>query len=355
VELFILFQEYIHQLKTIGGFTMIKVGMIGCGNLGRTHAKCIAELEGIRLSGCFDVYKPSAEKLMEEFGADYATDDPDQLFNDPSIDVVYVCTMHDTHAEYCIRAMESGKHVLVEKPLAMTVEECVAVGETVKRTGKTLFTAFKMRYYEMLWKAKELIPNPIMVTMQMMDSRWGDGIWPNDPVKGGGNVISQGCHSTDIMRFMAGGDPVEVYAAGGNYYQPSGVVDNLVAVYRFDNGAAGCLIQGDSDCPPLTSKFFMQMFAEGKSITISDRLTTLTYTEAGKEPQVFHGTESGFMEENRAFLKCLQENAKATIDHVDGLYATLMILQAIASLSSGKPELIQAVVEDSISERIKQG
>ncbi|WP_158289689.1 Gfo/Idh/MocA family protein [Paenibacillus flagellatus] len=327
----------------------VKIGMIGCGNLGKTHAKCIADIEGMEIAAYCDVYEPSAKAMLEQFGGSYATSDADRLFDDPELDAIYVTTQHDTHAAYCIRALEAGKHVLVEKPLAMTVEDCVRIGETVERTGKKLFTAFKMRYYELLWKAKELIPQPVLVTMQMMDNRWGDGIWPNDPVKGGGNVLSQGCHSADILRFVAGAEPIEVYAAGGNYYQPTGVVDNMVAVFRFDNGAAGNLVQGDCGCPPLTSKFFMQLFAENKSITINDRLTTLTYTEAGKETQVFRGTESGFVEENKAFLRCLQEDAPAPIDHVDGLYATLMVLQAFESLRSGKPEPIKRLVEDAVS------
>lgn len=328
---------------------MIKVGILGCGNLGKTHAKCIAELEGIESVAYCDVFEEKARALLEEFGGEYATSDPERVFQDPAVDAIYVTTLHDTHADYCIRALNAGKHVLVEKPLAMTVEQCVAIGEAVERSGKTLFTAYKMRYYELLWKAKELIPHPVMVTMQMMDNRWGNDSWANDPVKGGGNVVSQGCHSTDILRFVAGGDPVEVYAAGGNYYQPTGVVDNMTATFRFDNGVAGCLVQGDSNCPTLTSKFFMQLFAENKSITISDRLTTLIYQEAGKEQQVFQGKESGFMEENKAFVRCLQEKTKAPIDHVDGLYATLMVLQAIASLQSGKPEPIASVVKQAIA------
>ncbi|GAA3409290.1 Gfo/Idh/MocA family protein [Paenibacillus hodogayensis] len=327
----------------------IKVGIIGCGNLGKTHAKCIAELEGLEIAAYCDVFEQSAQAMLEEFGGSYATTDLDRFFNDPGLDAIYVTTQHDTHADYCIRALEAGKHVLVEKPLAMTTEDCVRIGEAVVKSGKTLFTAFKMRYYELLWKAKELIPQPVMVTMQMMDSRWGDKLWANDPVKGGGNVLSQGCHSADVLRFVAGGEPVEVYAAGANYYQPSGVVDNMVAVFRFDNGVAGNLVQGDSGCPPLTSKFYMQLFAENKSITISDRLTTLTYTETGKEPQVFKGTETGFLEENKAFLRCLQDNAPAPIDHVDGMYATLMVLQAFESLRSGKPEPIKSIVEQAVS------
>lgn len=335
--------------------SIVRVGFIGCGKLARTHAECVAELQGMESVAYCDVIEASAQSMLDEFGGEYATTDMDRFFNDPSLDVIYVTTMHDTHAEFCIRALEAGKHVLVEKPLAMTVEECVRVGEAVKKSGKMLFTAFKMRYYDMLWKAKELIPKPVMVTMQMMDERWGEGIWPNDPIKGGGNVVSQGCHSTDIMRFVAGGDPIEVYAAGGNYYQSTGVVDNLTAVFRFDNGVAGNLVQGDCSTPPLTSKFFMQVFAEGKSVTISNRLTELIYQEAGKDPVTFRGTESGFMEENKAFLKCIQEGTEATIDHIDGLYATLMIIQAIASLESGKPEPIKSIVEQAISAIEQEG
>ncbi|WP_135555941.1 Gfo/Idh/MocA family protein [Paenibacillus cymbidii] len=327
----------------------VKVGIIGCGHLGRTHAECVGQLEGAYLSAYCDVFEENAIKLLEKFGGDYATSDVQRLLDDTSIDALYITTLHDSHAELSIQALNAGKHVLVEKPLSMSLEDCLRIGEAVTRSRKKLFTAFKMRYFDMLWKAKELIPEPLVVTMQMMDNRWPDNMWANDPVKGGGNVISQGCHSTDIMRYVAGSEPVEVYAAGGNYYQPTGVVDNLVAVYRFANGAAGNLVQGDCRCPEQTSKFFMQLFAKDKSITICDRLTTLTYQEDGEPTVVYKGSESGFLEENRAFLQCIREDTPPLINHVDGLYATLMILQAIASLQSGKPEPIQAVVEQALS------
>lgn len=320
------------------------VGIIGCGALGRTHANCIQELEHMQTISYCDVHLPNAQNMLEQFGGKLATADAEELLRDSDLDVIYITTQHDTHAELCIRALQAGKHVLVEKPMAMTVQDCARIGATVKATGKKLFTAFKMRYYNMLWKAKELIPQPVMVVMQMMDNRWAEGIWPNDPVKGGGNVLSQGCHSTDVLRYMAGGNPVEVYAAGGNYYQQSGVIDNLTAVFRFDNGAAGTLIQGDCSCPPVTGKFFLQLFAEHKSITFTERLTKLTYAEDGKETVVYEGTESGFIEENRAFEKCLVEDTPPPIDHIDGLYATLMILQAIESLKSGKPEKMEEIV-----------
>ena len=218
------------------------------------------------------------------------------------------------------------------------------IGRVVEETGAKLMTAFKMRYFDMIAKVKALIPNPLMVTMQMMDNRWPDDMWANDPIKGGGNVLSQGVHSCDIMRFVAGSDPVSVYAVGQNYYQKTGVIDNMAAVFRFADGATGNLVQGDSHCPSLVSKFYMQVFAENKSATLSDRLTTLTYQEKGKEPVVYKGSETGFLEENRDFIQALQENRPMPIDHRDGLLATLMILQGFRSVATQQPQPILSLL-----------
>lgn len=324
-----------------------RAGLIGCGGLGHVHAECVSQLDGMDIVAYCDVNQANAEKFRAEFKGEYATTDPERIFSDPTLDVVYITTWHDTHADFCIRAANAGKHILVEKPLALTVEECRKVGKAVKRNGVKLFTAFKMRYYDMILKARELIPNPILVTMQMMDNRWADDSWASDPIKGGGNVLSQGCHSCDILRFVARSEPIEVYAAGANYYTKTGVIDNLCATFRFENGVAGSWVQGDANCPPLVSKFFMQIFAENKSITLNDRLTTLTYKEADKPAQVFKGSETGFLEENRAFINCLVNDTPPTIDHVDGLMATLMVLQAFNSLKSGRPEPIASIVRES--------
>jgi len=135
-----------------------------------------------------------------------------------------------------------------------------------------------------------------------------------------------------------GSDPISVYAAGRNYYQPTGVIDNMAAVYRFANGSTGNLVQGDANCPPLTSKFFMQVFAENCSITLSDRLTTLTYQVHGRPKVVYTGSETGFLEENRDFIRALQLGQPAPIDHRDGLFATLMILQGFRSIATGEPQ-----------------
>jgi predicted dehydrogenase len=323
----------------------LRAALIGCGGLGKVHAQMVQQLDGMDMVAFCDVDLARAEQVCRDVHGEYATSDIERIFGDDSIDVVYICTHHDTHAQFCLRAARAGKHILVEKPLALTSEECITIGRVVEETGVKLMTAFKMRYYNMIQKVKELIPNPLVVTMQMMDNRWPDEMWANDPVKGGGNVLSQGVHSCDILRFVAGSDPVSVYAVGKNYYQKTGVIDNMAAVFQFANGVTGNLVQGDCHCPSLVSKFFLQVFAENQSATLSDRLTTLTYQERGKEPIVYKGSETGFLEESRDFMRALQTNQPAPIDHRDGLLATLMILQGFKSLETRQPQPILSLLD----------
>ena len=322
----------------------LRGGLIGCGAIGKTFADVIGSLDGMDLVAFCSRTEEKAESFARTYGGEYWTADAARIIEDPSIDAVYITTWHDSHADLAIRSARAGKHILIEKPLALSVEECQAIGRAVDETGVKLMVAFKMRYYELVRKARELIPNPLILSMQMMDNRWPDAFWANDPVSGGGNVLSQGVHSCDILRYMAGADPIEVYAAGRNYYTSTGVVDNLCATFRFANGVSANWTQGDCRVAPIASKFFLQMFAEDRSLSLTDRFCTLTYAEAGRETLILKGIESGFVDENRAFIDCIRNEIPVPIDHVDGLMSTLMVLQAFASLRSGAPEPVASVL-----------
>lgn len=322
----------------------LQAAIVGCGNLGRTHAQHISAVPGLTAKAFCDINLDNAKQLSDEYGGRYATDRVADVLADDSIEAVYVATQHDSHTDICVQALAAGKHVMVEKPLAMTVADCLRIKEAAEQASSILMVAFKLRYFDMVLKARELIPQPLMVSMQLMDNRWGDDIWPNDPVRGGGNVLGQGCHATDLLRFLAQRDPIEVFASGANYYQPSGVIDNLAAVFRFPDEISGAWIQGDADTPPHTSKFFAQLFDEGRSVTLSDRLTTLTYHVLGEDPVVYRGTESGFREESVDFVRAIREEVAAPIDVNDGLFSTVMALQAMASTASHRPEPVAAIV-----------
>ena len=131
-----------------------------------------------------DVNAHAAESCLEEFDGEYSTTTATRILEDDSIDAVYICTRHDSHSNLAIQAARAGKHILIEKPLALNITDCEAVAEAVEIHDIFLMPAFKMRYYPLIRKAKEFIPHPQVIVAQMMDERWSDDSWAQDPVQG---------------------------------------------------------------------------------------------------------------------------------------------------------------------------
>jgi polar amino acid transport system substrate-binding protein len=174
-----------------------------------------------------------------------------------------------------------------------------------------------------------------------MDDPWPPDFWANDPQQGGGNVISQGIHGADLLRFFAGADPERVFAVGANYHQPTGVVDNLSAAFRFQNGAAGSLVIGDCGQPPLLSKFMAQLYGPEGSVLLTDRLTHVQFKPRGStETLTYRGQENGILEENRALLKALRGEAPVAATLWDGYVAQAMIEAGIRSAQGQHAEAV---------------
>jgi predicted dehydrogenase len=317
----------------------LRAGLIGCGSIGRVHTECLSKLDGMKMVAFCDQYPAAADLLLRDFGGDYATDDAERIFRDDSIDVVYICTHHDTHSLLAVKACEAGKHLMIEKPLALTVAECYRVGEAVGKSGVKLMTAFKMRYYPMVHRAKEFIPKPTMTIAQMMDARWPDDLWAQDPVKGGGNVLSQGCHTMDLVYYLNESEPLRIYAEGGTLtHRSTPVIDNIVATILFTNGSIAGVAQGDSGQTPFVSKFSFQILDGVKSVHLHDRLKKGTFFDGRETATLSDAEEYGFLEENRDFIRSLKDGTPPPIDHRDGLRATLLVLKAFDSIRTGQPQ-----------------
>lgn len=317
----------------------LQIGIIGCGSIGETHARCLSTIGNVTLRGFCDADEPRAQALAAKFGGSYATTDPEKVLTDDAVDAVYICTYHDTHSTLAIRAAEQHKHVMVEKPLALTLDECYAVGNAVEKHGITLMTGFKMRYYPAVSRVREFIPAPLVTIAQMMDGRWPDDFWANDPVRGGGNVLSQGCHTMDLVCHLNGSRPVRIHAEGGNFtHKGLNIVDNIVATIRFENGAVACVAQGDSGQTPFVSKFSFQVTDGKKTAHLRNRLKTATLFDGENTQEIADPEEYGFQEENADFIRSLQQKTPPPITHIDGLRATMLILKAFESLKTGQPQ-----------------
>ncbi|HTY57159.1 MAG TPA: Gfo/Idh/MocA family oxidoreductase [Bacteroidota bacterium] len=319
----------------------LRVAVIGCGAMGEIHAACLAGIDGVLLHAFCDVDLDRAGALSAKFAGSYATADHERVLKDGAVDAVYVCTHHDTHSMLAIRAAEEHKHVMMEKPLALTLRECREVGDAVERHGILFMTGFKMRYYPSVARARAFIPSPLVTIAQMMDARWPDGFWANDPRKGGGNILSQGCHTMDLVCHLNGSRPVRIYAEGGNFGHPGiDIIDNIVVTIRFENGSVASVALGDSGQTPFVSKFSFQMTDGRKTAHLRNRLKTLTLFDGESTTESADPDEYGFVEENNDFIRSLRGGTAPPITHRDGLRATLLVLTAFESLRTGLPQTL---------------
>jgi len=318
--------------------SQIELALIGCGGLARVHAEAVAKIPEAEFIAYADVVEDKARSFLAEFGGDYATTDPGKIFADDRIGAVYICTRHDSHAPLAIAAARAGKHLLIEKPLALKMEECREVDEEVRKNGVFLMPAFKMRYYPLVQKAHDFVPEPLVIVGQMMDNRWGDDNWAQDPVMGGANVHSQGCHTTDIIRYFSSSEPKRIWAAGGTLTHPGHpCIDQCVAAIQFENGHVASWIQGDAALPPFASKFFFELFGNGgRSVQLYDRLKKATFFDGEKSWTEERAEEEGFQLENEAFLSALLANRQPELTVADGIQATRMVLAADKAIRTGE-------------------
>jgi 1,5-anhydro-D-fructose reductase (1,5-anhydro-D-mannitol-forming) len=304
--------------------------------------------------GYIDARQEAAEAALREFGGDYAATDPERALNDASVDAVFICTWHDTHRPLAVAAAEAGKHILIEKPLALTVEDARAIEETVNRAGVTLVVGHKLRHAPVVRAVQELIPQPRILMGQVMDNRWPDDAWFSQPVVGGANVLSQGCHIVDLLHALAGADPVWVAAGGGAMTHPgSENVDQAVATIRYANGAVASAVLGDAGVNPVTSKFFAQVWdAKGKGACLHERCRRADLW--GTEPSVLQAAElspdgeqdpEGDRALLQAFVQAVREGGTALPGAREGRITTQTMEAIVRSIRTGAAQEIRSYDE----------
>ena len=193
--------------------TVFNVGVIGCGMISVNHFKAIKQLKNAKLAAVCDIDPAALEKAVSEQGVKGYQDYHDML-HDESIHTVHICTPHYLHAQMAIDALNAGKHVLCEKPMAIHAADAERMAEAAKKSGKTLAICFQNRYNESSKKIREYLDSGMMgkvlggsavVTWDRGENYYGKAEWRGKwETEGGAVLINQAIHTFDLLRDFAG-------------------------------------------------------------------------------------------------------------------------------------------------------
>jgi UDP-N-acetyl-2-amino-2-deoxyglucuronate dehydrogenase len=237
---------------------MLGFGIIGCGMISKFHAKAIGDVRGARLVACFDQVPAAADKLAEATGCK-AYHSFDALLADPAVEVVTVGTPSGAHMEPAVAAARAGKHVIVEKPLEITLRRCDAIIDECQKAGVVLSTIFPSRFHDAAQMMKRAVDEGRFGRFTLGDAyvKWyrsqayyDSGAWRGTwKMDGGGALMNQAIHSIDLLRWLMG-PIVEVRAKMALLaHERIAVEDTAVATVEFANGALG-VIEGTTAVYP---------------------------------------------------------------------------------------------------------
>ena len=239
---------------------MFGIGIIGCGKIAQVrHIPEYAENKDAKLVGFYDINLARAQELAAKYDGK-AYDSVEALLADPAIAAVSVCAANFAHAEITIAALNAGKHVLCEKPMATTLADCEAMVEAAKKNGKFLMIGHNQRLAKAHAVAKKLIVDGLIgdiVTFRTTFGHGGPETWSVDPGKNTwffdktraamGAMADLGIHKTDLIQFLTDQKVVRTTArvttldkrdANGNLI---GVDDNAICIYEMSGGAFGTM------------------------------------------------------------------------------------------------------------------
>lgn len=261
--------------------TILNFGLLGCGMAAEVHAGAIKSLENACLFGVADADKSRAASFAEKQGVK-SYKNFDELLLDESIDAVCICTPNGFHAQNAIAALNAGKHVVVEKPLALNKSDCDAVNEAVEKSGKTLSVISQLRFSEDVAAVKKVIDEGKLGKIVLASAYlkywrspeyYSEGKWKGSKELDGGILMNQGVHGVDLLLYLAGNASV-VSAKSKTLFHNIEADDTSVALLEFENGALG-VIEASTCAYPGHERRIEIIGSQGTAILIENRIEKL--------------------------------------------------------------------------------
>ncbi|MBI3973167.1 MAG: Gfo/Idh/MocA family oxidoreductase [Chloroflexi bacterium] len=221
----------------------INAAFIGAGNVARAHLSALRECDAVHACGIFDLDRARAEERAIEFGVPRVYGSWRELLDDPDVDVAGVLLPHDLHRQYTVEALDAGKHVVCEKPMAATLEECDAMLAAAHRTGRRLFPVQNRLYHPAYEKMGELVRQNAIGAVFLAQTNGFEGPrtvsvrpWLGTERRGGGVLMAQAVHPAYALRWLLG-DVAQVSCTFGRRKVVEMVAeDTAIVTLAFESG-----------------------------------------------------------------------------------------------------------------------
>lgn len=329
--------------------------VIGCGLISRFHIDAIREIDDAVLVGVYDQAQEAAERTAEKYET-RCYRSFEEVMSDPNVDVVCICTPSFLHASMACEAVKAKKAVLVEKPLALTLEDCDRLIELANQEDVLVGVVSQLRFSPAIGKVKRALDEGILGRLTRADlymkyyrsqEYYDRGGWRGTVEKdGGGALMNQGIHGVDLLRYLAG--PMKsIYALCATRVHDIEVEDTLTAVVAFQNGAQGVIEASTGDWPGAPRR--LELNGEfGVIILEEDRIAKWEvegekgfsqYEQKLPHPESFQDpakiSASGHVCQIRNFISALRGETELLTGALEGRRALEVILAAYASAESG--------------------
>jgi UDP-N-acetyl-2-amino-2-deoxyglucuronate dehydrogenase len=340
----------------------IGFGIVGTGMISRFHAKALAEVRGAKLEACCDNTPGRADALAKEFGI-RAYDSVETMLADPAVDAVTIATPSGAHMEPAVAAAKAGKHVIVEKPLEITLKRCDKIIEACEKAGVKLSSIFPSRFHDSAKLIKQAVDSQRFGritlgdayvkwfrTQQYYDSGAWRGTWALD---GGGALMNQAVHTVDLLTWFMG--PVaEVQAFTATLaHERIEVEDVCTATLKFASGALG-VIEATTAAFPGYLKRIELHGSDGSAVMEEEDIKHWDFAKKTRGDsavlrQMAHSKSTGGGAADPAaighhghalqiqdFVDAIRKDRNPAVDGPEGRRSVEIILAIYASAKSGK-------------------
>jgi predicted dehydrogenase len=316
----------------------IGVALVGASNIAKwAHLPSLKSAKGAYLRAVVSASGARGRSYAERFGAAYCCADYNEALADSSVDAVIITSRNQKHASDALAALRAGKHVFVEKPMALTEAECREIERAVQDAGKVLFVGFNRRFAPVYVEVKRALQNrssPAVIHCRVNSPGISGGFWMADPSIGGA-ILGEAVHFVDLMFWLLDSEPetVAAWTLPSEMKEPIGE-NNLVASFRFADGSVGNLTYSTVGSKTSGGER-VEAFAAGVGAAAED-FKRVSINGRSRRRKSFLFPKKGYDDQMKAFLSAIEHGTPAAVGVRDGSRATIGCLRMLQAARSGQ-------------------